>query len=257
MLSKALTLFAMLTFLTGIAVAQEVEKEVTVTIDEDSGSMMKIIVIEDGETKEINIDGEDFEWDGDISECMTGIMEKPDHGFMGVQLDDLNDQLMKYFEVDSGVLIEEITEDSGADKAGLEAGDVITKINKTEIASAGEVIDFMKNTKPEDEVKVYFTRKGKDKSKKVTLGEAPKMDHKKIMKKIMIGDDMGDMEDIHMMFKGEGGPHGHFGCGDSHIPAPHHGMKKMKFMHGGMKEELETIKAQVEELRKEVEELKK
>jgi membrane-associated protease RseP (regulator of RpoE activity) len=249
MLSKTLALFAVLTLFTGMAIAQEVEKEITVTIDEDSGSMMKIIVIEDGESQEINIGGEDFNWHGDMSNCMTGIMEAPDHGFLGVQLDDLNDQLKDYFEVDSGVLIEEITADSAAEKAGLKAGDVILKIEDTEVANASDVIAFMKETKPEDEIKVHFKRKGKNKSKKVTLDKAPEVDHKMIMKKVMSGDmgDFGVMEDIQMMFKGDGGPHGFHGFDGATTP-PH---------RGKMKEELDTIKAQIEELRKEVEELKK
>ncbi|MBT7311809.1 hypothetical protein HN843_08600, partial [bacterium] len=54
-LSKLLTLLAILALSAGMVSAQDVEKEITVTIDEDSDQIMKIIIIEDGETKEIKL----------------------------------------------------------------------------------------------------------------------------------------------------------------------------------------------------------
>ncbi len=248
-LSKLLTLLAVLALSAGMASAQDIEKEITVTVDEDSDQIMKIIIIEDGETKEIELEGGEFEWSGDDFKCMTEkISCKPAHGFLGVHLKDLNCQLSKYFGVDNGVLIEEVIEDSAAEKAGLEAGDVIIKIEDTEIGTAEDVIAYMQCTKPEDEIKVKVKRKGSNKSKNVTLGTAPAPKHKKmIKKKIMMDHDMDGMEDIHMMFKGEGGPH-----------VFHHGDKDMvKIKQMGLKKELEIIKAQIIELRNEIADLKK
>lgn len=249
-LSKLLTLLAILALSAGMVSAQDIEKEITVTIDEDSDEIMKIIIIEDGETKEIELKGDELLWTDENFKCISEKVScKPDHGFLGVHLKDLNPQLTKYFDVENGVLIEEITEDSAAEKAGLEAGDVIIKIEDTKIGTAEDVIAFMQDTKPEDEVKVYVKRKGKNKSKKVTLSAAPAPKHKVIKKQIMmdIGDDMDCMENIHMMFKGEGGPGGF-----------HHGDKAMvKIKQMDLKKELEIIKAQIIELRNEIADLKK
>ncbi len=246
-LSKILTLSALLALSAGLVSAQDIEKEITVTIDEDSDNIMKIIIIEDGETKEIELDGGKFEWSGDEFKYMANTMfDKPDHGFLGVQLKDLNCQLSKYFGVTSGVLIEEIIEDSAAEKAGLKAGDVIIKIEDTKIGNGGDVIAFMQDTKPEDKVKVCVKRKGKNKSRKVTLDAAPVADHKMIMKKFMRDGDMDINEDIHMIFKDKGGP-GVF----------HHSSKdKVKIQQMTLKKELKKIKAQIKELRKENTDLK-
>jgi len=247
--SKLLALFAVLALSAGMVSAQDIEKEITVTIDEDSDQMMKIIIIEDGETKEIKLEGDEFLWTDENSKCLTNTMfDKPAHGFLGVQLKDLNCQLSKYFGVDSGVLIEEIIKDSAAEEAGLQAGDVIIKIEDTKIGCGGDVISFMQCTKPEEKVKVCVKRKGKNKSKKVTLGAAPAPKHNILKKKFMMDMDMDMdcMEDIHMMFKGEG-DHGVF----------HHGGKdKAKIQQMALKKELKKIKAQIKELRKEIQDLK-
>ena len=246
-LSKLLTLLAILALSAGMVSAQDVEKEITVTIDEDSDQIMKIIIIEDGETKEIKLDGDELIWTDENFKCLSEKGScKPAHGFLGVQLKDLNSQLSKYFDVENGVLIEEIIEDSAAEEAGLKAGDVIIKIEDTKIGSGGDVIAFMQDTKPEDKVKVCVKRKGKNKSRKVTLGAAPVANHKMIMKKFIGDDDMDIHEDIHMMFKSKGNP-GVF----------HHGDKdKAKIQQMALKKELKIIKAQIKELRKEIKDLK-
>ncbi|MCP4800910.1 MAG: PDZ domain-containing protein [bacterium] len=247
--SKLLTLFAALAFSAGMVSAQDIEKEITVTIDEDSDQVMKIIIIEDGETKEIELEGNELIWTDEKSNYLTKkVLCKPAHGFLGVQLKDLNCQLSEYFGVDRGVLIEEIIKDSAAEEAGLKAGDVIIKIEDTKIGCGSDVIAFMQGTKPEEKVKVCVKRKGKNKSKKVTLGAAPAPKHKKIIKKeFMMDHDMDHMEDIHMMFKGKGGPN----------VFQHGGKDKAKIQQMVLKKELEIIKAQIKELRKEIKDLRK
>jgi len=55
--------------------------------------------------------------------------------FLGVKVEKLTDQLREYFNVSDGlgVLVAEVVEESPAEKAGLKAGDVITKIEEREV----------------------------------------------------------------------------------------------------------------------------
>ena len=58
---------------------------------------------------------------------------------LGVETEPLNPQLAEYFGVKEGVLIRSVVKGSAADKAGLKAGDVVTKIDQTRVTSPNEV----------------------------------------------------------------------------------------------------------------------
>ncbi len=62
-------------------------------------------------------------------------------GRIGLKLINLNPQLGEYFQVPEGkgVLIEEVVEESPAQRAGFKAGDVILSVDTTEIASVREL----------------------------------------------------------------------------------------------------------------------
>lgn len=95
------------------------------------------------------------------------------HGYLGVNLQNLNDQLGDYFGVrdGEGVLIESVEEDSPAKEAGLMAGDVIIKIDDEEMEDYGDVTDFMSETKKGDEVAVTVLREKREKTINVTVDE--------------------------------------------------------------------------------------
>ncbi len=121
--------------------------------------------------------GNSFVWhDGDgenIELLINGFDE--DRGFMGIELDDINEQMGAYFDVEDGegALVTSVNEDSAAEKAGLKAGDVIIKMGDSDIESAGDVHQALSGTKAEDEMEIKVVRKGKKKSFDITLGEMP------------------------------------------------------------------------------------
>ena len=92
-------------------------------------------------------------------------------GYLGVVARDISDQLKKYFQVESGVLIEKVEEDSPAEQAGLQAGDVILKINDKKIEDFSDLIRVLNFYDPGDKVTVHYSRKGVVKLTKVTLGK--------------------------------------------------------------------------------------
>jgi S1-C subfamily serine protease len=75
----------------------------------------------------------------------------------------------------SGVIILEVTEDSPADEAGLEKGDVITKMNGEDLQGAKSFADSISAMKPGDKVSLSIYRSSSDGILEfdITLGEHP------------------------------------------------------------------------------------
>ena len=72
---------------------------------------------------------------------------------------------------DKGVKVKEVMKETGAEKAGLQNDDVITKVDDKSISNPDDLVDAIKAHKPGDEVKVYYERNGKKNDMKVKLGE--------------------------------------------------------------------------------------
>ena len=166
---------------------------------------VKITVVRDGKEKTfeakikpqepedvcVKIIGEDEDVDVDVDDEVLVAPEFPDikkffwvgsekGAFLGVHAINISKQLLEYFEVDHGVLIEKVIKDSPAEKAGLKAGDVITEIGNRKVRDFEDLIRIMNYYDPGDKVTVYFTRKGKKNFVEVELGKKP---HHRIFKK--------------------------------------------------------------------------
>jgi serine protease Do len=60
-------------------------------------------------------------------------------GRLGITVENLSEQLARYFGTKDGVLVSTVRDDSAAAKAGIKAGDVITSINGTAVDSPADV----------------------------------------------------------------------------------------------------------------------
>jgi serine protease Do len=76
---------------------------------------------------------------------------------------------------DKGALIKDVSKGSGAEKAGLLKGDIITKVGDKTISGPEDLSAVIKTYKPGDEVKISYLRDGKKKTAKATLGKADSM----------------------------------------------------------------------------------
>lgn len=74
-------------------------------------------------------------------------------------------------KTDKGLLITNITENSGAEKAGLKEDDIIIKIEKTDIKSPDELTKEIRSHKKGDKIEVTYIRDGKTATTTATLGE--------------------------------------------------------------------------------------
>ncbi len=59
---------------------------------------------------------------------------------LGVEAESLGPQLAAYFGVKEGVLVRAVTKDTAAEKAGIKAGDVITKVSGSAVTTPNELL---------------------------------------------------------------------------------------------------------------------
>jgi serine protease Do len=108
---------------------------------------------------------------------MEGIMKngKVTRGFLGIGLQPVSEELAKQFGLGStnGALVNEVQPKSAAEKAGIEAGDVVVGVNEKKINDPNELRLFVASFAPGTKVDVKVLRDGKEKSVSVTLGERP------------------------------------------------------------------------------------
>lgn len=76
----------------------------------------------------------------------------------------------------SGLLVESVSPDSPAAKAGIERFDVIQEINKTPLKESIDLVDYIKKQKPGTVVTLLINRKGQVRAVKVELKEKPRID---------------------------------------------------------------------------------
>jgi serine protease Do len=74
-------------------------------------------------------------------------------------------------ESDKGAVIEEVVNESAAEKAGLQKGDIITSVDGKTVKNTGDIAEVIADKKPGDEVDVVYLRDGKEKKVKAKLGE--------------------------------------------------------------------------------------
>ena len=76
-------------------------------------------------------------------------------------------------DVRSGVLVTDVREESPAQGADMQAGDVIVQINQTVIKNTGELSKLLLSHPPNTPVEISFYRSLQKRTVEVTLGEQP------------------------------------------------------------------------------------
>ena len=93
------------------------------------------------------------------------------HGFLGIRQKKLNKKTLQKHNIETGVLIAEVTDDSPADRAGLLEDDIIVKFNGAPVKGPGNLYMLVRSKMPGDAVKLEVLREGSSRDITVTLGE--------------------------------------------------------------------------------------
>ena len=89
-------------------------------------------------------------------------------GVLGIEVESLGGQLAQYFGVREGVLVRSVVKDSAAEKAGIKAGDVITKIGDSAVTTPADISNRVRSLRGKPVV-VILTRDHKEMAVTVTL----------------------------------------------------------------------------------------
>lgn len=76
-------------------------------------------------------------------------------------------------KVEKGVIVKNVIDESGAQKAGLKDGDIIMKFGDKEITTPDDLRNAVQSYKPGDKVDISYLRNGKTNSVNIELGKYP------------------------------------------------------------------------------------
>jgi putative serine protease PepD len=91
--------------------------------------------------------------------------EEPTHARLAVQVSDVQGDALT-----QGAQLREVTDGGAADEAGLEEGDVITKVDDKVIDGSESLVATIRSHRPGDEVTLTYERDGDTRTATVTLG---------------------------------------------------------------------------------------
>ncbi len=102
----------------------------------------------------------------------TGHVTRP---WLGVMVTGVTAEDAQAYSLPSvkGVLVQSVTKDSPAEKAGLKAEDVVVSVNGHEVQDAGDLQERIAELNPGQEATLDIYRGGKEQTVSVKLGEAP------------------------------------------------------------------------------------
>lgn len=95
-----------------------------------------------------------------------------ERAYLGVHGADVPKEAIEDTQIDTpaGTYIREIEIDSPAMEAGIQSGDVVTKVGNAEITTYNELLGILQSAQPGDVLTVTLTRQGHEMSVDVTLG---------------------------------------------------------------------------------------
>jgi PDZ domain len=93
--------------------------------------------------------------------------------WLGVALNEVSEQVANQLPIDpgTGLVVEHVSQDSPADKAGLQKHDVLVRLDDQVLIAPKQFQTLIANHKPGDEVTIIYYRKGQQSTAKAKLDE--------------------------------------------------------------------------------------
>ncbi|MDO4307657.1 MAG: trypsin-like peptidase domain-containing protein [Eubacteriales bacterium] len=127
----------------------------------------------------------------DVADVLENLMnetprekvEDGNHGVLGITGTSVSDEAVQVYGMPAGVYVTEITEDSGADEAGIKKNTIITEFNGKRVKDIQTLVDLLEYYEPGEEVELtveVIDGDGyKEKTVTVTLSENTNKDEDK------------------------------------------------------------------------------
>lgn len=158
-------------------------------------------------------------------------------GWLGVYIQNLDEDLKESVDADHGVLVSKVVEDSPAEEAGIREGDVIVAFDKEKIEDTKDLQRAVRKTQPGAKAKITVLRKGKKKTFTADIKEREDGFSRVILRDFDLrAPDVRGLRRFSQKFKGDKGLE-----------------KEMR----EFKKEMKSFKKEMEELKKELKHLQK
>lgn len=110
-----------------------------------------------------------------VALALTGTASAAGQGYLGIMLQDLTPSMAKALQMGdgTGIIVNSVTDDSPAAKAGLVDGDVITELNGAKVTDTAGFTAAVRALAPGDKAALAVLRDGKKKTITAELGERP------------------------------------------------------------------------------------
>lgn len=107
-----------------------------------------------------------------VKRIVTSIIEngyvlKP---YIGVSVSPLSDETANIIGIKAGAVVQDVTADAPADKAGIKAHDVIVKVGDTDINDSNDLVQVISKSNPGDVLTFYIYRQGQEITLDVEIG---------------------------------------------------------------------------------------
>lgn len=115
-----------------------------------------------------------------MNETPRDKVEDGKHGVLGITGTSVSDEGVQVYGMPAGVYITEVTEDGGAEEAGIKKNNIITEFNGKRVKDIETLVDMLEYYEPGEEVELTIEvvdgDSYKEKTVTVTLGENPDAD---------------------------------------------------------------------------------
>ena len=106
-------------------------------------------------------------------------LKEEEQGYLGITGSDVTEEISSFYNMPVGVYINEVSKDGAAEKAGLQANDIITVVDDRDITSITQLRDYVNSLRVGTEVEITYMRNlnGQYEEGKVTvtLGQNPSL----------------------------------------------------------------------------------
>ncbi len=154
-----------------------VERLTTLMKRQQPGTEVDLLVVRKGKEKHIKVTlterkTKSSSWT--LPEGMSFTQEN--RPYIGIYLEEVTDELAKFFghKDGYGILISGIAENSPAESAKLEVGDLLVGIDEEDVHSVKDLHKYLGKKEVGDEVTLHVIREKKERTIKLTLGERNK-----------------------------------------------------------------------------------
>ena len=89
------------------------------------------------------------------------LIKSDERPWLGVQVEDISEKMLKNLNLDHGIRVSKVIKDSPAEKAGLEKDDIILTFDGNDVVDVSDLISMVRKSEAESEVNIEYFREGK------------------------------------------------------------------------------------------------